>query len=1083
MLESFAPMLIVGVVKPGYHHARRRMTRGEDSLAWARRNSWWVYVLLCCALIVIFYAIPYLSSWPWRPGVSQSLIWSVVASLTIIAMAIGVAIQRPGVKTVWVLLIVGVAFTGIADTLWEFPELVGLRGRDIPYPSILDYLYLASYLFLFAGILLLVKRRSPGRDRAALLDALIVTTAAGLTSWVFIIEPTIDGTDLTTSASLVTTAYPLMDILLLGAATRLWFSLDSGRNTSARFIVVALVGVLIADTAYAYLTIQGDWQDGTVWDLGWFVFYIGLGAAGLHASVSSPVIATTPDRAISRWRFVLLLALMSVLPLVLLVGQITLKASTQGLVIILGALFMFGLVLLRLNDLVLQLRETLRRERVIRDANGALAAAADGDTIRDTVVNAAADLHPGATSYVVELRREGSSGIVTQTVPSGRRFGLSGQAMEELARLSHGLLMVYGPTAIHRALELSDHAALTVRALTDNDGTTDGYLVAAASPALPRETPPALAALAEAASLARARIGLGRVLAARASEQRLRRMLQHSTDIIAVLDLDLSIRYLSPGAERLLGISPQYVFGTSWLDAVFPADRGKANGLIEASTSERPAQAEFRLLAGDGSHRYVDVVATRVIEHDEPGFVLTCHDVTERRALEQQLSYQAFHDSLTGLANRALFRDRLEHAIARTARSEMRFAVLFIDLDDFKDVNDSLGHAAGDSMLRQMTHRLGEAVREEDTVARLGGDEFAILLESIDSDDEVITVADRIVMSAREPFEVGESVISSGLSIGIAIADASALSAEAVMRNADLALYEAKNLGKNRHALFAPAMHEQAVDRLQLSADLRDAIDQGQLLCHYQPIVELATDAVVGVEALVRWQHPERGLLGPGQFIGLAEESGLIVPLGHEVLRMALAATAQWQRDIPGYDELTLTVNLSARQVQEDTLVGEVREALAESGVRPSTLVLEITESMLLPGEGVTMERLRELADLGVRLFIDDFGTGYSSLSYLQQLPVHGIKLAREFVCTLGTGSVNAPDGGNLVSTIRSIAETLGLTSIIAEGVETAEQRQALVDLGYTLGQGYLMARPMPATALASLLQDRLPRRLADVST
>ena len=233
---------------------------------------------------------------------------------------------------------------------------------------------------------------------------------------------------------------------------------------------------------------------------------------------------------------------------------------------------------------------------------------------------------------------------------------------------------------------------------------------------------------------------------------------------------------------------------------------------MEASTGERPAQAEFRLLAGDGSHRYVDVVATRVIEHDEPGFVLTCHDVTERRALEQQLSHQAFHDSLTGLANRSLFRDRLEHAITRSTRSATRFAVLFIDLDDFKDVNDSLGHAAGDSMLRQMTYRLGEAVREEDTVARLGGDEFAILLESVDSDDEVIAVASRIVRSAREPFEVGESTISSGLSIGVAIADTFPTSAEAVMRNADLALYEAKNLGKNRHALFAPAMHEQAVD-------------------------------------------------------------------------------------------------------------------------------------------------------------------------------------------------------------------------------------------------------------------------------
>jgi len=278
-------------------------------------------------------------------------------------------------------------------------------------------------------------------------------------------------------------------------------------------------------------------------------------------------------------------------------------------------------------------------------------------------------------------------------------------------------------------------------------------------------------------------------------------------------------------------------------------------------------------------------------------------------------------------------------------------------------------------------------------------------------------------------------------------------------------------------------MHEQAVDKLQLSADLRDAIDLDQLVLHCQPIVDLGTDAVVGVEALVRWQHPERGLLGPGQFIGLAEESGLIVPLGRSVLRMALAAATQWQKEISGYDALILTVNLSARQVQEDTLVDEVRSALADFGVQPSTLVLEITESMLLPGEGVTMERLRELADLGVRLFIDDFGTGYSSLSYLQQLPVDGLKLAREFVCTLDSSNADEISGSNLVRTIRSIAQTLGLNSIVAEGVETPEQRQALLDLGYTLGQGYLLARPMPASAVTTLLNDRVPRRLADVIT
>ncbi|HEX5017168.1 MAG TPA: EAL domain-containing protein [Actinomycetes bacterium] len=1052
-------------------------------MSWARKNSWWVFLLACSLLIAVYYSVPFVDGLPRSDAVAQSLVWAAVVCLTVTVMLVAIVALRLPVRRVWILFTLGVAFTGAADVLWEFPELIGING-EIPYPSLLDALYLASYVFLFAGILALVRSRSPHQDRAALIDALIVSTAAALTSWIFIIAPSLDqSADGTLSTAIVTAAYPLMDVFLLGAATRLWFAFDSGRNTSMRFIVLTLVAVLMSDTAFTYFALNDSWSDGTFWDLGWFVFYLGMGAAALHPSVVAPIVATPPERAVSRWRFVLLLALMTVLPLTLLVGQLAEGSQVDGLVIILGTLFMFALVLVRLNDLVQQLRETLRRERVIRDANGALAAATDTDTIRSTVVTAAADLHQGARSYVVDLRRGGNSAVVTQTVPPGRRFGLSEQSSRQLVENTDKLITVYGPSPLHRDLELHENAAVTARSLTDSTGKTDGYLILAGNPELPRETPQVLAALAEAASLAKARIGLGRVLAERASELRLRRMLQHSTDIIAVLDLDLSIRYLSPGAERMLGVAPHHVFGTSWLDAVFPADRGKASELIEASTAERPAQAEFRLLAGDGSHRYVDVVATRVIEHDEPGFVLTCHDVTERRALEKQLSYQAFHDSLTGLANRALFRDRLEHAIARTSRTSTRFAVLFIDLDDFKDINDSLGHAAGDSLLRQMTHRLADEVREEDTVARLGGDEFAILLESIDDDDEVEAVASRIVQSAREPFEIGKSVITTGLSVGIAVADGTAASAEAVMRNADLALYEAKNLGKNRHALFEPAMHEQAVDRLQLSADLRGAIDEGQLVLHYQPIIELTTDRIVGVEALVRWQHPERGLLGPAQFIGLAEESGLIVPLGHYVLRHALRTAAQWESDIPECTQLTVTVNLSARQVQEDTLVDEVGAALADSSIDASRLVLEITESMLLPGEGVTMERLRALADLGVRLFIDDFGTGYSSLSYLQQLPVHGIKLAREFVTTLTPGGDTESDGSNLVSTIRSIAETLGLSSIIAEGVETPEQRRALIELGYTHGQGYLMARPMPASALAELLREQSLTRLADART
>jgi predicted signal transduction protein with EAL and GGDEF domain len=372
---------------------------------------------------------------------------------------------------------------------------------------------------------------------------------------------------------------------------------------------------------------------------------------------------------------------------------------------------------------------------------------------------------------------------------------------------------------------------------------------------------------------------------------------------------------------------------------------------------------------------------------------------------------------------------------------------------------------------------LVDAVREQDTVARLGGDEFAVLLESVEDEAETDAVAQRIVEMADEPISVGTSHLSVAMSVGIAMTDGGVSTAEEAMRNADLALYEAKSLGKNQHAVFAPAMHEQAVDRLQLMAELRHGLDNDRLLVHFQPIVDMQDGHQVGVEALARWRHPTRGMIGPEQFIPLAEETGLIVPLGRTVMRQALETVAGWHAQVPGCETIGISVNLSVRQLVHPEVVADVRRALDDSGIDPRTVVLEITESVLHPGEGVTLDRLHELTSLGVRLFIDDFGTGYSSLNYLQQLPVSGIKLAREFVSTLGSTSSAAAEmtesAGGLVSTIRVLAETLGLEAIIAEGVETPEQRDALVDLGYRLGQGFLMARPMSGPAMRTHLEGR----------
>jgi diguanylate cyclase (GGDEF)-like protein/PAS domain S-box-containing protein len=536
--------------------------------------------------------------------------------------------------------------------------------------------------------------------------------------------------------------------------------------------------------------------------------------------------------------------------------------------------------------------------------------------------------------------------------------------------------------------------------------------------------------------------------------------------VICILDHDLTIVHVTPAVEPIVGMPAPELLGMNLLEVVADADRDAARDLVSLAQGGRPARGEIRLNTADGTARHVDAVVTEVIDEDLTGFVVTCHDITERSQLEQQLTHQAFHDALTGLANRALFRDRLGHAMAR-ARGAGGYGVLFIDLDDFKTVNDSLGHAAGDSLLREMTVRLRECLRDGDTAARLGGDEFAILLEDVDGDEHCVTIAQRLLEALHTPFEIAGTDVTTGASIGIALGTPGATTTpEDLMRNADLALYDAKNAGKNRYAVFAPQMHEKALARLSLTSDLRHAIERGELVVYYQPLIALDSGAITGLEALVRWNHPERGMLQPGQFIALAEETGLIVPLGRAVLRTALRAAASWQTAHPSHGGLRIAVNVSGRQLQDASFVDDVRAILAETGITPTTVVLEITESILLPGDEVIVARLNALAELGVHLYIDDFGTGYSSLSYLQMLPVNGLKLAQEFVEALpGSDSESG-----LVRTIRDLAETLGLSNVVAEGIERSEQWDSLVSLGYSVGQGFHLALPMPAELVPNFL-------------
>jgi diguanylate cyclase (GGDEF)-like protein/PAS domain S-box-containing protein len=556
----------------------------------------------------------------------------------------------------------------------------------------------------------------------------------------------------------------------------------------------------------------------------------------------------------------------------------------------------------------------------------------------------------------------------------------------------------------------------------------------------------------------------------RDSEARFRSLAQNASDLVLVVDRDSTVRYVSVSVERLLGFAPEDLVGRVLGHAVHTDDRDMLAQQL-ASLAERPGgdvAGESRVAHRDGRWRVFEWTARNLM--DEPsigGFVINAHDVTERADLEAQLTHQAFHDPLTGLANRALFADRVEHSLARRRRHRARPAVLFLDLDDFKTVNDTLGYGSGDRLLVEISRRLTGCLRPGDTACRVSGDEFAILLEEIGDVQRALEVADRILERVAEPVDIGRDV-SVTASIGVVLVDDNVDDADDVLARADVAMYAAKAAGKGRHQLYEPAMRDRAWSRLELEGELRRAIDKDQIVVVYQPILDLRTREPVEMEALVRWDHPERGRLVPADFLVVAEESGLIVPLGRIVLERACQQASEWRRRWPNERPIDVSVNLSSRQFGDPGLLEAIRTALATADLPPSNLKLEITESAMLDADASDL-LMRRIHDLGVRLAVDDFGTGFSGLSYFQRFPLDTLKIDRSFVSGLGRD----PRSDAIVHATIAFAKALGLT-VTAEGIETEDQFEHLRGLGADLGQGHLFAHPLePAAADAYLVATR----------
>lgn len=546
--------------------------------------------------------------------------------------------------------------------------------------------------------------------------------------------------------------------------------------------------------------------------------------------------------------------------------------------------------------------------------------------------------------------------------------------------------------------------------------------------------------------------------ALRESEERFRSIVQHAWDVIAILDVQMRIDYMSPRSQSMLGYEPADLLGEPAFALIHADDREKVEmafaGVLAHSDSAAPTEFRFRHQRGYWTE--VEAVATNLLEYPGVrGILVVLRDISERRQAEERIHHMAHHDPLTGLPNRRLLAEQATLTLALAARSRINMALLFCDLDHFKDINDSLGHVVGDILLIQVSSQIKKSLRDTDILARLGGDEFMVLLPETGRDGAA-RVADKILTLLREPAPLGEHQLTVTGSIGISLYPYDGDNFQDLFRNADTAMYQAKQMGRNAYRFYDAAMNAANLERLTLLSALRKAIKKEQLRTYFQPKVDLADGRVIGAEALVRWQHPDEGLIPPGRFIPLAEDNDLIIAIGDWVLKEVCRQLAVWRE--AGLPPLSVAVNVAARHFYADGLMQNLETLLEQYGLPPEALELELTESTMLEAGPETLTLLQELRGRGFTLAIDDFGTGYSSLAYLKNLPITALKIDRSFVRDLAT----QPGDCAIAAVIVTLGHCLGLT-VIAEGVETAQQQEILLEHGCDYAQGYLFSRPLPA--------------------
>jgi diguanylate cyclase (GGDEF)-like protein/PAS domain S-box-containing protein len=895
----------------------------------AARSSWWIYLLALSALSA-GYALAHFAGPVW---LRSGLVFNLIGGASVAALILGARRCPRGRRLPWYLFALGQGLFVTSDVLaYNYERLF---GTALPFPSVADQFHLAFYPLLVGGLLLLIRERDERRDRAGMIDALIVTAALSTLLWVYLIAPYAEDSTLSVLRRLTSIAYPAMDILVLAIVARM--AAGSHRREPAFVLLLSgVVALLLSDAFYGVKLLGGGFAIDGMPGTGWAIYYTLLGSAALHPSMRRLSEPGPPSA---------------------------------------GHLTRARLALLACASLTVPLLIVLR-----------------------------AALHESLNLYVLV----GASGVM---------FALVLMRMAGIVR---------------RNEELSEQMI----ALTEES-------------------------------------------ASRRSEERLGALIRNSSDVVCILDRQARITYVSPSVAAAFGHMPENLGGSELAALLHPDDSQRVLAFIASLASQprgQPATAEFRLSHLSQGWREVEALGTNLLSDEAVGgLVLNVRDISERKAFLAELEHQAFHDTLTQLPNRALFRDRVGHALTRQRRDHLPVAVLFLDVDDFKNVNDSLGHAAGDEVLREVGRRLEDCMRTVDTAARLGGDEFAILIHETESELQTIEIADRVMEALHGAIALAGRDVTIATSIGIAFSDQTMVSprdAEELLRNADTAMYMAKENGKGQYQVFQPEMHAKALARLELKTDLQRALDAGEFTLRYQPIMDLARGDMAGMEALMRWEHPQRGTVQPLEFVSLLEDTGLIVQVGRQVLAEACEWAARIQRECPREPPLSMAVNVSACQLQRAEFVDEVRTIVQDSGIVPSSLTLELTESVMMQDIEVSLMRLHALRALGVKLAIDDFGTGYSSLNYLRQFPVDILKIDRSFL------SDPNPEVAQLTDTIVHLARMFNLKAV-AEGVESPGQVTRLQGLSCEFGQGFHFAKPLHATEVLAMAEAQREAHLA----